>query len=89
MGRPAKKSGAAKNGAAKHQDPKPLKVTFGENVKKERVKLKLSQEELAHQTGFCVSYVSMLERGQRDPSLATLGVFATTLNVTPGALLTP
>ena len=45
---------------------------FATNLKSERLRRKLSQEALAAKAGLSVSYISMLERGQRTPPLDTL-----------------
>jgi len=47
----------------------------------------LSQKALADTIGISVSYVSMLERAQRSPPLATLEKMARALKVTPAVLL--
>lgn len=41
-------------------------------IKKRRVALGFSQEKLAEQCGFDRTYISMLERGMRNPSLQNL-----------------
>jgi transcriptional regulator with XRE-family HTH domain len=60
---------------------------FSDNLKAERVRRKLSQEALAHKAGLSVSYISMLERGQRTPPLETLETLAKALSVNPLHLL--
>ena len=45
---------------------------FAANIQKLRSKKKLSQKALADKVGISVSYVSMLERGQRSPPLETI-----------------
>ena len=60
---------------------------FAANVRKLRSKKKLSQKALADKIGISVSYVSMLERGQRSPPLETIEKMAKALGVSPGALL--
>ncbi len=52
-----------------------------------RLKRKLSQQALAKKAGLSVSYISMLERGQRTPPLETLEVMAKVLRVDPVHLL--
>ncbi len=42
---------------------------FGETVKKKRKIAELSQEELAEKLGIHRTYMSFIERGQRNPSL--------------------
>jgi transcriptional regulator with XRE-family HTH domain len=57
------------------------------NLKRARLARKFSQEELAKKARVSVSYVSMLERGQRSPPLDTLEVLAKALSVKPTMLL--
>ena len=59
------------------------------NLRAVRVRQRLSQEALANKARISVSYVSMLERGQRSPPLDTLEVLASALKVAPVALLQP
>ncbi len=51
--------------------PKSL-IPLGQSIKKQREKLGLSQEKLADRCGFDRTYISMLERGKRNPSLLNL-----------------
>lgn len=60
---------------------------FAVNLKSERLRRKLSQEALAAKAGLSVSYISMLERGQRAPPLDTLESLAKALSVAPVSLL--
>lgn len=64
-----------------------LVVVFPKNLKRSRQKLKLSQAELAKRAEISVSYVSMLERGQRCPPLETLDRLALALDVPAVSLL--
>ena len=64
-----------------------LLTRFAANVRKLRSKKKLSQKALADKIGISVSYVSMLERGQRSPPLETIEKMAKALGVSPAALL--
>jgi transcriptional regulator with XRE-family HTH domain len=64
-----------------------LVTRFAGNVRKLRSKKKLSQKTLADKIGISVSYVSMLERGQRSPPLDMLEKVAKALGVTPVSLL--
>jgi len=54
---------------------------FGEKVRAERTKLSLSQEELGFQTGLDRTYISGIERGERNPSLKNIGKIAQALKV--------
>jgi transcriptional regulator with XRE-family HTH domain len=60
---------------------------FATNLKSERLRRKLSQEALAAKAGLSVSYISMLERGQRTPPLDPLESLARALSVQPTSLL--
>lgn len=60
---------------------------FANNLKIERLRRKLSQEALAAKAGLSVSYISMLERGQRTPPLDTLESIAKALAVNASTLL--
>jgi len=42
---------------------------FGKNVKSKRTELKYSQEDLALKTGLDRTYVSGIERGERNPTI--------------------
>jgi transcriptional regulator with XRE-family HTH domain len=60
---------------------------FSTNLRSERLRRRLSQETLAAKAGLSVSYISMLERGQRAPPLDTLEALAKALAVSPTSLL--
>ena len=60
---------------------------FAANLRSERRRRRLSQEALAAKARLSVSYISMLERGQRSPPLETLAHLAKALAVSPVALL--
>jgi transcriptional regulator with XRE-family HTH domain len=47
-------------------------IPLGEAIRAQREKLGLSQEKLAERCGFDRTYISMLERGKRNPSLINL-----------------
>ena len=57
------------------------------NLRDLRLKRKLSQQDVAKKAGLSVSYISMLERGQRTPPLETLEVIAKVLRADPVHLL--
>lgn len=50
-------------------------------MKELRLKRKLTQEQLAEKTGFSKDYISMIERGERNPSDKAKEIFAKALNV--------
>ena len=58
-----------------------------ENLRAVRKDQKLSQHVLGRKARISVSYVSMLERGERTPPLDTLEALATALRVSPLYLL--
>ncbi|HTP29322.1 MAG TPA: helix-turn-helix transcriptional regulator [Anaeromyxobacteraceae bacterium] len=68
-------------------DTMPLLKTVAQNLHAARLQRKLSQAEIALAAGVSVSYVSMLERGQRSPPLETLELLAKALRVSPLDLL--
>ncbi len=60
---------------------------FAANIRRLRSQKHLSQKALADNVGISVSYVSMLERGQRSPPLETIEKMARALRVPAAALL--
>jgi len=60
---------------------------LGENVRLHRKLRGMTQEELALEAGMERSYVSDLERGQRNPSVRALGRLAEALKIPPNLLL--
>jgi len=57
---------------------------FGQILKVLRDGKNLSQEELAHQSGLDRTYISLLERGKKNPTIKTLWDICDVLNVSPG-----
>jgi len=60
---------------------------LGVNVRHHRKLKGMTQEELAAAADMERSYVSDLERGTRNPSVAALGRLAAALDVEPSVLL--
>ena len=58
---------------------------LGKNVRHWRIAAGLTQTAVAKRSGMNRSYLSRLESGHRNPTLATLERLAKTLKVTPGA----
>jgi len=54
---------------------------FGKVLRDARERAKLSQEALADMAGLDRTYVSLLERGRRQPSLTTMLALSTALEV--------
>ncbi len=60
---------------------------FGEVVRAERMKLGLSQDELAHRSNLNRVYMGEVERGEKSVSIETIAKIATALKVKGGELL--
>jgi transcriptional regulator with XRE-family HTH domain len=63
-----------------------LNDVVARNLRAIRTRQQLSQEALAAKARISVSYVSMLERGQRSPPLETIEALAGALGVRPVTL---
>ena len=61
---------------------------FGKVIRELRVANKLSQEKLAEYCDLDRTYISLLERGQRQPTITTIFKLAKALNLKPSALIT-
>ncbi len=61
--------------------------TLAQNLLQVRLRKNFSQRDVAAKAGISISYVSMLERGQRSPPLETVEVLAKALGVAPLSLL--
>jgi transcriptional regulator with XRE-family HTH domain len=64
-----------------------LSAIVGNNIKKCRKSLNISQEELAEKAGLHRTYIGGIERGERNITLDSLQVIATALNVAPVELI--
>jgi transcriptional regulator with XRE-family HTH domain len=67
----------------------PLSTYIAANVRRLRVRLGLTQAQLAEQAGFNGRHLQRIERGVVDMRVESLGKLAQILGVTPGALLRP
>lgn len=67
--------------------PEQLQQLVGNNIRYYRVQAELTQEDLAKRAGINRSYLSDLERGERNARLATLVLIANALDVHPVELL--
>lgn len=70
-------------GMTKH----PLHVAFGKVLREYRLRAELSQEALADAADLDRTFIGMLERGQRQPTLETLFAIADVLKVSPQTLV--
>lgn len=60
-----------------------IEAAFGAVLKKYRKKSALSQEQLAFNSNLDRTYISLLERGLRRPTLTTVFIISKALNVKP------
>lgn len=58
-----------------------IKVRFGKAVRRRRRELDISQEELAERSGLHRTYISSVERGERNPTLESIEQFAKALDI--------
>ena len=66
---------------------KNLKIVLAENVKKERKKLGVSQEEFADMCNLHRTYIGAIERAERNITLSTLESLSIGLKTSPYKLL--
>ncbi|KAB2907061.1 MAG: helix-turn-helix transcriptional regulator [Dechloromonas sp.] len=59
----------------------------GREIRRHRLGLGLSQDQLAERSGLHRNYIGFLERGERNASLTTLIAIARSLGVSLGELL--
>jgi len=64
-----------------------LESRFGLVLKELRVKKGYSQESLAIECDLDRTYISLLERGLRQPTISTLFTIASALEVTPSSIV--
>jgi transcriptional regulator with XRE-family HTH domain len=57
------------------------RIAFGVTLRRQREKAGLSQEKLAFESGLDRTYISLLERGIRSPTLATIQRIASSLKL--------
>jgi transcriptional regulator with XRE-family HTH domain len=62
-------------------------AAFGRALRAARKSCSLSQDELGAKSGYHRTYIGLLERGEKSPSLRTIFNLAATLNVKPSALI--
>lgn len=66
---------------------KSLEVKFGDLLRELRKKRGLTQEKLGIDCSLDRTYISLLERGLRQPTLGTLFKIAAVLKVSPSAIV--
>jgi transcriptional regulator with XRE-family HTH domain len=62
-------------------------ANLGTNLREARLRLNLTQEQVAKRSGVHATEVSRIERGKRDPKVSTLERLAKAVEVRPGRLL--
>jgi transcriptional regulator with XRE-family HTH domain len=66
---------------------KELLLRFGRGVRRLREKRNLSQEDFAEVADVHRTYVGMLERGEKSPTLGTVAAWARAFGLRPSELL--
>jgi transcriptional regulator with XRE-family HTH domain len=64
-----------------------FETTVGKHLKEIRMQKELSQEELSLQAGLDRSYISMVERGKRNPTLLVIFKICEVLEILPHNLI--
>ncbi|PGO26400.1 transcriptional regulator [Bacillus cereus] len=64
-----------------------IEQAFGIVLQKERIKQNISQETLAFNSGLDKTYISLLERGKRRPTINTLFSITHALKVLPHEII--
>ena len=64
-----------------------LEISFGRVLQQLRRERGLSQEELGFRSGYHRTYISLLERGLKSPSLSTIFQLAEALEVDPSQMI--
>lgn len=60
-----------------------IEQAFGIVIKKYRLERSISQEKLAFESELDRTYISLLERGRRKPTINTLFAISRVLNINP------
>ncbi len=62
-------------------------VKIGDNLKRQRVRKALTQEELARKAGLTTASVARIERNETEPRMSTLRKLAKSLDIDPAELV--
>lgn len=62
-------------------------IKFGQRVRELRTERNLTQQQLAEISGLHKNYVGMVERGERNPSLVNIEVFAKSFDISISELM--
>lgn len=63
-----------------------ITVIVGGNIRKIRIAQKLSQNQLAYETGLTREFINKVENGKNNISIAKLALIAEALNIAPKKL---
>ncbi|NLP18940.1 MAG: helix-turn-helix transcriptional regulator [Firmicutes bacterium] len=66
---------------------KDIRIIFGNHLRRLRRSQNISQEELAFRSGLHRTYISSVERGERNISLINIARLAKALDIKPHRLL--
>lgn len=64
-----------------------LEVAFGQVLREIRQERNFSQEKLGFESGYHRTYIGLLERGKKNPSLTTIFNISNTLNIKTSDLI--
>jgi transcriptional regulator with XRE-family HTH domain len=64
-----------------------VEIAFGQILRRLRHEKKITQEKLALMTGLDRTYISLLERGMRQPTLRTILLLGRALEVSPAKVI--
>ena len=67
--------------------PAGVEISFGQILRKLRESAALSQEQLAFRSGHHRTYISLLERGLRSPSLQAIVKISAALEISPDEIV--
>lgn len=70
-----------------NKEIKSIEKSFGLVLQQLRKERGLSQEDLGYKSGYHRTYISLLERGLKSPSLQTIFQLAKALSVTPSEII--
>ena len=64
-----------------------MKELFGQRLREQRIKHGLTLEQLAEKSELSSNYIGMVERGLKEPGLATIVKLLNALNISADTLL--
>ena len=64
-----------------------MKELFGQRLREQRIKHRLTLEQLAEKSELSSNYIGMVERGLKEPGLATIVKLLNALNISADTLL--